>query len=229
MGLGGFKSAWQRQTKYFGHQNGDKYSHLIFDNRGICESDKPWMRYSTSEMAKDALELADHLGWTKKRQLHVIGISMGGMIAQEMVGCCSRSMSRLSSNQFFQGFLAPDRIASLQLTSTAPRLVNTVGVVENFINRANLFIPRSLDAQLRRVKFNLYSPGWLVHPDELEHFIEPFPTNGDRFAAAEVQKRSDPNGFQRHGFITSLTLNSKRLLTKSAANELWLSMGQRIV
>ena len=49
------------------------------------ESDKPLMRYSTSEMAKDAVELIDHLGWTSKRELHVIGASMGGMIAQELV------------------------------------------------------------------------------------------------------------------------------------------------
>jgi len=85
MGLGSFKSSWQRQTKDFGHDQSSQYSCLIFDNRGMGESDKPLMRFSTSEMAKDAFELLNHLGWTSKRQLHVIGISMGGMIAQEMV------------------------------------------------------------------------------------------------------------------------------------------------
>ena len=49
------------------------------------ESDKPGIRYTTSEMAKDTLELLEHVGWTGKRQLHVIGVSMGGMIAQELV------------------------------------------------------------------------------------------------------------------------------------------------
>ena len=49
------------------------------------ESDKPVMRYSTSEMAKDTLELLDHVGWVGKRSAHIIGISMGGMIAQELV------------------------------------------------------------------------------------------------------------------------------------------------
>ena len=75
----------QRQTKDFGHDHSSEYSSLIFDNRGMGESDKPIARYSTSEMAKDTFEMLDHLGWTAKRQLHVIGVSMGGMIAQEMV------------------------------------------------------------------------------------------------------------------------------------------------
>ena len=85
MGLGGLKTAWQRQTKDFAHTEGSTYQSLIFDNRGIGESGKPLMRYSTSEMAKDLLELLDHVGWTQQRQLNVIGISMGDMIAQELV------------------------------------------------------------------------------------------------------------------------------------------------
>jgi pimeloyl-ACP methyl ester carboxylesterase len=52
---------------------------------GMGKSDKPLMRYSTSEMAKDVLEILDHLGWTAERELHVSGVSMGGMIAQELV------------------------------------------------------------------------------------------------------------------------------------------------
>ena len=85
MGLGAFKWYWQRQTTDFGHDQASRYSCLIFDNRGMAESDKPVMRYSTSEMAKDTLELLDHLGWSGERSVHVIGISMGGMITQEMV------------------------------------------------------------------------------------------------------------------------------------------------
>ena len=36
-------------------------------------------------MAKDAIELCNHVGWASNRQIHVIGSSMGGMIAQELV------------------------------------------------------------------------------------------------------------------------------------------------
>ena len=84
-------SAWQRQSKDFGHsQNTNsyqspKYSGVVFDNRGMGKSDKPFFRYSTSEMAKDVVELVDSLGWISHRQLHIIGVSMGGMIAQELV------------------------------------------------------------------------------------------------------------------------------------------------
>ena len=85
MGLGTFKTGWQRQTKDFGHDQSSKYSCLIFDNRGMGESDKPVGRYSTTQLAQDTLELLDHLKWTAKRELHVIGVSMGGMIAQELV------------------------------------------------------------------------------------------------------------------------------------------------
>lgn len=85
MGLGAFKTAWQRQTKDFAHTKSSSYKSLIFDNRGIGESDKPLHRYSTWHMASDTIDLLDGLGWTSDRQLHVIGISMGGMIAQELV------------------------------------------------------------------------------------------------------------------------------------------------
>lgn len=86
--------------KDFGHDQASKYSCLVFDNRGIGESDKPLTRYSTSEMAKDTFEILNHLGWTSERQLHVIGISMGGMIAQEMVGleCARNGLSTKSSS-----------------------------------------------------------------------------------------------------------------------------------
>ncbi|KIW06378.1 hypothetical protein, variant [Verruconis gallopava] len=183
MGLGSLKSSWQRQTKDFGHTQGDKYSCLVMDNRGIGESDKPLMRYSTSEMARDVLEVIDHIGWKEQRQLHVIGISMGGMISQELA------------------LLIPERIASLSLVSTAAAIKNTVGFVENLRNRINLFIPRPIDEQLAIVKYNLASPEWLVKPDELEYTKEPFPTNGDRIAASEVTKRKDTTAYTRKGFI----------------------------
>ena len=48
------------------------------DNRGVGNSDTPWGLYSTSEMAKEVLELLDMVGWTQQGSLHAVGVSMGG-------------------------------------------------------------------------------------------------------------------------------------------------------
>jgi pimeloyl-ACP methyl ester carboxylesterase len=53
---------------------------LRFDNRGIGASSKPAGPYSSRMLADDAKALVDDLGITG---FHLMGISMGGMIAQE--------------------------------------------------------------------------------------------------------------------------------------------------
>lgn len=182
MGLGTFKNGWQRQIKHFNHTEprSSTYRSLIFDNRGMGASAKPILRYSTLEMARDTVDLLTALNWIENpRSIHVIGVSMGGMIAQELA------------------LLIPDRIASLTLVSTAARLENTVGFVENLRQRINLFIPKETNKQLAEVKARMFSPDFLEQPDT----DGAFPTNGDRFSAHEITKRMDKTGFTRKGFV----------------------------
>ena len=56
------------------------YRVLRFDNRGIGASSKPAGPYSSQMLADDAKGLVDSLGLTG---FHLMGVSMGGMIAQE--------------------------------------------------------------------------------------------------------------------------------------------------
>lgn len=201
MGLGAFKTAWWRQTRHFGHTHGTTYSCLVFDNRGMGKSSKPTTRYSTSEMARDVVDLLTHLGWLpsattsttetlcrSKRDLNIVGASMGGMIAQELA------------------LLIPSSIASLVLASTGPRLVNEIGFLQNLRDRINLFIPRNVDVQLADTKRRLFQAHFIEEPDVDAYVDEDgtrhaWPTNGDRFGASELRKRQDTEGFTRKGFV----------------------------
>lgn len=79
-----------------GGEENDGVEICCFDNRGVGKSFIPNKKseYSTTIMAKDALVLLDHLGWTKA---HVFGHSMGAMIACKLAA------------------IAPNRILSLAL------------------------------------------------------------------------------------------------------------------
>lgn len=57
------------------------FSVIAFDNRGAGRSDKPDSEYTVSLLASDAYELLRALGVT---HAHVLGISLGGFIAQQL-------------------------------------------------------------------------------------------------------------------------------------------------
>ncbi len=75
MGLIVDHSGWKKQIEFFKKTN----RVIVFDNRGCGKSSKPITPYTTSVMARDAKSLLDHL---KIKKAHVVGVSMGGMIAQ---------------------------------------------------------------------------------------------------------------------------------------------------
>lgn len=68
-----------------------------FDNRGIGESDLPPTTFRMAVLAQDALRVADALGWSR---FHVVGVSLGGMVSQEIA------------------LAAPERVQSLTLIAT---------------------------------------------------------------------------------------------------------------
>jgi 3-oxoadipate enol-lactonase len=78
MGLGANATGWWAQLPYFSRE----YQVIAFDNRGAGRSDKPNEPYSMDQMADDAHALLDELG---VGPVHVFGMSLGGMIAQELV------------------------------------------------------------------------------------------------------------------------------------------------
>src|SRR5207249_4125342 len=77
MGLAADSTAWIFQVPDFARH----YRTTVFDNRGVGRSTKPRGPYTIHQMADDAAGLLDALD---VRRAHVVGVSMGGMIAQEL-------------------------------------------------------------------------------------------------------------------------------------------------
>ena len=65
---------------------------LAYDQRGLGRTDKPDIPYSMADYAMDAAGLLDALKWD---DCHVMGISFGGMVAQEFAIRYPRRVERL--------------------------------------------------------------------------------------------------------------------------------------
>jgi pimeloyl-ACP methyl ester carboxylesterase len=78
MGLGASSASWDPQLIA---QLARAFQVITYDNRGTGLSDKPDMPYSLAMFASDAAALIDAIGLNR---VHLFGVSMGGMIAQEI-------------------------------------------------------------------------------------------------------------------------------------------------
>jgi len=93
IGFAADRRSWMLQTPVFAPQ----YKTITFDNRGMGGSTSPDGAVSMEQMADDALAVLDAAGVDRA---HILGVSMGGAIAQHIA------------------LRAPDRVRSLILAST---------------------------------------------------------------------------------------------------------------
>lgn len=77
MGLGGSSRAWTRLIPHLR----PRYAAILFDNRGTGDSDPVRAPMSMDDLAHDAVAVLDAAGIDSA---HVVGVSMGGMIAQHI-------------------------------------------------------------------------------------------------------------------------------------------------
>ena len=165
MGFGGDHLAWAFQTSVFAQS----YRVIAFDNRGAGQSDVPDVPYSARMMADDAVGLLDHL---KIERAHVLGVSMGGMIAQEVA------------------LNHPRRVRSLQLHCTMARadrymqaLIENWGVVRRKV---------TAEEWMRIVALWLFSPTTYVErPEFVEAIIQTGIANPHPFTLTGFLRQGD--------------------------------------
>jgi len=124
----------------------ERFTVVLFDNRGTGTSEKPTMGYEISNMAQDVCGLMDHL---EIARASVLGYSMGGAIAQEFV------------RQF------PDRVSGLVLCATmcgGPRAIYASPSVVRVMRELDGLTPEEISRQIWSVT---YSPGYLECHREL--------------------------------------------------------------
>src|SRR5688500_15257155 len=76
-GVGVPASGWQPQVAGLR----ERCQCAALDNRGIGRSDPASTELGIPHMAADALAVMDHIGWESS---HVVGYSIGGLVAQEL-------------------------------------------------------------------------------------------------------------------------------------------------
>jgi 3-oxoadipate enol-lactonase len=78
MGMAGTHRTWGEP---FVEALREDFDAVVYDHRGIGLSSHAEAGFSIAALADDAAALLDELGW---ESAHVVGISMGGMVAQEL-------------------------------------------------------------------------------------------------------------------------------------------------
>jgi pimeloyl-ACP methyl ester carboxylesterase len=89
MGMAGHAGLWRED---FLAGLAEDFEVLTYDHRGIGDSTDVAGPFSIGELADDAAALLDAVGWDSA---HVFGISMGGMVAQELVLAHEQRVRRL--------------------------------------------------------------------------------------------------------------------------------------
>ncbi|MGD8984808.1 MAG: alpha/beta fold hydrolase [Desulfobacteraceae bacterium] len=93
LGIGQDTATWEFQISDFSKH----FRLILLDNRDSGKSSSCSETYTTETMARDILGLMDHL---RIARAHLLGTSMGGMIAQQVA------------------LIAPERVISLVMAST---------------------------------------------------------------------------------------------------------------
>jgi pimeloyl-ACP methyl ester carboxylesterase len=125
---------------------------LTFDQRGSGLSEKPDHAYSMAMLADDTAALMDHVGFASA---HILGVSMGGMIAQEFA------------------LRHPQKTRSLILGCTTPGGPKAVRLSDSAFARAYSTKEMSAEERGRALAEACFTKGYIdQHPEIIPAMVE---------------------------------------------------------
>lgn len=145
------------------------YQCLVFDNRDVGQTgESPVGSYPITRFAQDTIELTEQLGI---RSFHLIGYSMGGAIAQELA----------------LGF--PDRIRTLTLLSTFPKIDAYVATLLGTLKAAKLKLSR--EEFLQTIGLRVFTHRFYENPETVQKWMSRALANPYPQSAAAFLRQAD--------------------------------------
>jgi len=181
MGLGYTLEMWYRIAPVLA----EHYRVITFDNRGVGRTDVPEGPYPIPTMAGDAMAVLDAAGIDRA---HVLGASLGGLVAQEVA------------------LLYPERVRALILACTHPGLQNAIAASDEVMEKlrargsmpaeqgVRLMIPHIYDSSTPRERIE----------EDLEIRMRTYPT--EQGYTAQVAGALTWEGYDRLPSIKAPTL-----------------------
>jgi 3-oxoadipate enol-lactonase len=148
MGLGSTRLGWWKQIEPFSR----KFRVINMDNRDAGDSALSTRRYRIANMAEDTAGVIKNLNLGRT---HIIGISMGGMIAQELA---------------IRNPELVDKLVLVSTTAGGPTGVNPKPEISALLMRAD---EEDSEAHIRRTYTAIAGEGYMAaHPQDLDKIVK---------------------------------------------------------